>query len=264
MTTRSGGRLLRFAAIGGLLFLAQTAWRADAGGGDVAPAPAGAVLSDEELLVRTALARGEHLADPVVRRRLVQNLRFALDDERRSDGALLAEALALRLHESDPVVRRRLLQRAELRARERARAMEPSEAELRALFRREAERWQRPARVRLAQVPLGETLPLPRELGPLSEEELARRLGAGFARATFSAPVGRWVEPVASAYGSHRLLVRDRQPGEPASFEAVRAQLRERLLAARGQEALHAEIVRLRERFRIATPPAEPAREDGA
>ena len=74
------------------------------------------------------LTRGYERDDPVVFRRLVQNLRFAGAADSRGDPELFDEALALRMHESDPVVRRRLVSRMRLDLEAEAPAGDPDAA----------------------------------------------------------------------------------------------------------------------------------------
>jgi hypothetical protein len=105
---------------------------------------------DDELLLREARERGLHRSDPIVRRRLVRNLRFLSDDPSRSDQELLREALALGMDRTDLVVRRRLIQKMKLMAQ--AAAAEPTRAELEAFLARNRERFTQPARVRISHV----------------------------------------------------------------------------------------------------------------
>lgn len=257
--------LLRFVALGALVFALDLAR-------PPAPAPDGAALDDDALLVREALARELHLHDDVVRRRLVRNLRFARPEDARSDDALVAEAFALGLHESDLVVRRRLAQKMRLLFAARARSEEPSDAELRAWLASHAERFTEPERIALTQLyfrerraaeaalaalaPLasereeapaaGEPLPLPRRLPPHARAELAARLGPGFADAAFAGPEGRWFGPLASSYGHHLVFVRERTPGRRSDLASVRSALREAVLAERAEAATRREIAALR------------------
>jgi len=121
-----------------------------------------AAAVDDELLLREARRLGLDEHDVVVRRRLVQNMRFlrgeepgdddALYAEPGDDDALYAEALALGMDESDPVVRRRLIQRMRLAIEAQAGADDPSDAELLEYRSRHLERFTSPDRVRFTQV----------------------------------------------------------------------------------------------------------------
>ena len=79
---------------------------------------------DEELLVREARALGWHRSDPVVRMRLVQNLRFVSPEDAEAEpDALLERAYALGMDETDVVVRRRLADTAGTSASESPRPL---------------------------------------------------------------------------------------------------------------------------------------------
>lgn len=261
--SRARSPWLRFVLVGGLLFALDRAAPPAA-----QPAPPEAARDDDALLVHEAFARGLHLRDDVVRRRLVQNLRFARPEDARSDAELLAEAIRLGLHESDLVVRRRLAQKMRLRLAEPAREAEPSEAELARYLAAHAERFTEPERVTLAQIhfrdaaaaraalaklagaepppALGDALPLPRELPSHSRAELAARLGPAFADAALSGPDGRWFGPVASSYGHHLVRIRERAPARTSPLAHVRSAVREALLAERAEAAVRAGIAALR------------------
>lgn len=254
---------MRFTLLGALLFALDVARPAEL------PPPLDTALDDDALLVREALARDLPRSDDVVRRRLVQNLRFTRPADARGDDALVEEAIALGLHESDLVVRRRLAQKMRLLLAARARAKEPSDAELRDYLERNAERFTEPERVAVTQLyfraqaraeaalatlaerseaaaALGDALPLPRELPPHARTELAARLGPAVAEAAFAGPDARWLGPVASAWGHHLIFVRERTPARRSAFEAVRSELREALLAERAEAATRREIAALR------------------
>jgi parvulin-like peptidyl-prolyl isomerase len=256
---------LRFALVGGLLFALDLATPPQA-----APPPAARGLDEDALLVHEAFARGLHLRDDVVRRRLIQNLRFARPDEARADAELLDEAIRLRMHESDLVVRRRLAQKMRLLLAEPAREAEPSEAELAQYLAAHAERFTEPERVTLSQLyfrdaararaalagltpnaeppaALGDALPLPRELPSHSRAELAARFGPAFADAALAAPDGRWLGPIPSSYGHHLVRVRERSPARLSPLAHVRSEVREALLAERADAAVRAGIAALRQ-----------------
>jgi hypothetical protein len=253
---------LRFAVLGAALFAAHGLVGRDA----PPPAPAGAVLSDDELLFRVALARGYHESDDVVRYRLVRNLRFASGD----DGQTVDDAIALGLHESDPVVRRRLVHRMILAVHERVRAREPSATELAAFAAREPARWRQPAHVTLTQhffadraraeaadpedVAASDPLPVPEHLAGHARADLAARLGPQFADAVFAAPLARWSGPVRSTYGYHWIYVHEVHGAQRLSLEEVRTPVREALLIDRQERALRAFVAELREQYGIRAP----------
>jgi len=256
---------LRFALVGGLLFAIDLAAPPQA-----APPPPEAGLDDDALLVHEAFARGLHRSDDVVRRRLIQNLRFAEPGDARSDAELLEEAIRLGMHESDLVVRRRLAQKMRLLLAEPVRAADPDEEELARYLAAHAERFTEPERVTLSQLyfrdatraraalpelapgidppaALGDPLPLPRELPSHSRAELAARFGPAFADAALAAPDGRWLGPIPSSYGHHLVRVRERSRARLSPLAHVRSEVREALLAERAAAAVRAGIAALRQ-----------------
>ncbi len=265
--------LLRFVLLGTALFaLDRTVGeRVDS----EPPFPRGAVVSDDELLLHEAIARGFHESDTVVRRRLAMNLAFAEGERGRGEDALVREALAMGMHESDLVVQRRLVQKMRLALADTARAMEPSDAELGAYLARHRARFIEPARVRAvqlyfatraraeavsAQLPeapeaaltLGEPLPFGAQLAALSQDELARQLGAAFAGAVFALEPGAWSPPVESSYGFHRVFVQERTPARETPLAIVRGEVREALLAERGDAAVRLALAAQRARYELS------------
>lgn len=288
--------LLRFALLGGLLFsiersldggepLRIPAARVDALQREAALAlgrePSAAELHralaaeiDDALLLREALDRGYERDDPVVYRRLVQNLRFAGADPERDERELFEEAIALGLHRSDPVVRRRMLQRLRLEFESEAFTEPVEEGALRALYERDTERQRRPGRVRIRQLfyrddrlgaareslarlvaraagpdgEVGDGDPFlhPAEQPKLTRTELAERFGAPFADAVLRAPVGEWSGPLRSAYGWHLVHVHSHEPGGRLAFEDLRDALRGELLEERRRRALERALEELR------------------
>jgi hypothetical protein len=270
--------LLRFALLGAALFAGDRVWSR------VSPAPAlirapSVEAADDELLLREALARGYERDDPVVFRRLVQNLRFAGAPDERDDASLFEEALALRMHESDPVVRRRLVQLVRLGFENQAPNADPGEAELRAYYERHAASYRSPERVRCTQLyfrgaherearrllarlrkertapdhalRLGDPFLHGAEQPLSSREELAGRFGDAFAASVFAAPPGAWEGPIASPYGVHLVFVHEREAERAQGFEEVRDPLRYAVIAERRGAALEQGLRGLRERARV-------------
>ena len=241
----------------------------------VAPPPAREPAREpHELLFREALARGYHESDPLVRRRLARNLRFAVGDEGRSEQALVEEALALGMHESDLVVRRRLVQKMQLRAASRVRRAEPERAALEAHLRRHAARYREPARTRISHAyartrerarslaaraaarpgdadalrSAGDAWPLGYDLPPLDAAALAGRFGPALAARVTALEPGSWSGPLASAHGFHLVFVHGHAPAREPALERVRAQVRESWLGERAGAALAEEVAALRRR----------------
>jgi parvulin-like peptidyl-prolyl isomerase len=278
--------LLQFAVLGAALFAADRLWWRATPEVVVIPAARAAEV-DEELLYRAALARGYERDDPVVFRRLVQNLRFAGADEARDDTALFDEALALRMHESDPVVRRRLIQRMRLALEAEAPSVDPDEAALRDYYQRNAANYHSVARVRLTQLYFrgererearraverlrADATPPARALRlgdpflhgaeqPLqTSDELAGRFGASFAEGVFAAPAGAWSGPIRSAYGVHLVFVHEREEPRALELEEVRDSLRHAVIAERRRAALDQGLAALRNGVRVVIEaPARP------
>ena len=229
---------------------------------------------DDELLYREALTRGYDRGDPVVYRRLVQNLRFAGAAEDRDDAELFREATALGLQHSDVVVRRRLVQRMRFELEADGDA-EPGDAALRAHFERNAAAYRSAARARfhqlyfaperradaergLAERRASGAPPAPDAAHPdpflyppaqpsQTHAELADRFGDAFADGVFAAEPGAWHGPVPSAYGLHLVWVHEREPERPQRFDEVRERVRHELLAERRRAVLERRLAGLRD-----------------
>lgn len=233
--------------------------------------------ADEETLVREALRLGLDRSDPVVRSRLVQNLRFARGGTGGDDGALLAEALALGMAQRDVVARRRLVQAMEERL---AAGTRVGKSEVRDYIAAHAERYASQRRISFEQVFVssdrhrGRLAARSAEVGALirgapleralalsepflhgqrfraqSQADLARSFGGDFARRAIAAPVGAWTGPIRSAYGDHYLHVGDLQPAGVVDVAAVQRQARYALLEQAEREAVRSALVTLRRAY---------------
>jgi hypothetical protein len=244
-----------------------------------------ALWADEEILFREARRIGLDRVDPVVRSRLVRNMRFLGDgSDARSDDELYEEALALGMDGSDIVVRRRLVQQMRFLLEAAAPRIAPTDEELRAYVASRPERYRIPERVRLAHIylsrdrrgasleadarallervrregtppgaarELGDPFLHPAELGLQSEAQLARQLGTSFGREAIALEAGAWQGPVESAYGMHLVWVYERQAAHEPELDAVRRSALSSMQAERNAEALEAGLAALRERYAI-------------
>lgn len=238
--------------------------------------------TDTEILVREALRRGVHRTDPVIRRRLVDNMRFAagtsdaLDTAYTDEGDAFEAALSLGMHRADPLVRRRLAQRSRgLLVAEHA-AAPVTAAEIDRYLQQHAGAHAAAARLTLRQVFLdrsrgdgiaqqaerlrqrllrgehgaeqaGDAPPVRLRSGSWSRRELSRRLGPTAAERIGALEAGRWSAPIHSPYGVH--LVRVDATAEPAADRtAQRALAREVLRERRRSRILRAALDALRAR----------------
>jgi hypothetical protein len=193
------------------------------------------------------------------------------------DEAFFREAVALGLHESDLIVRRRLVQRMRFLHEDMAAAREPSDDELSAYVAAHTERYApepritfeqvflsrsargdalaRAAELALAELQAGrgaasDAYPLPLGTARQSRGELARVLGPRLADALFEVPSGEWRGPLESSYGLHLVRVTERQR-PPVDLAAVRPKAREDLLAERRHAVEQALAASLKDRFEV-------------
>ena len=234
----------------------------------------------EEALFREALRLGLDRDDPVVKQRLLRNLRFA--DPARSDrpDQLLRAARALGMVRHDPVIRRRLVQRIEQRL---AGDLRVSDAELREYIAIYPQRYLRPARYAFDNVFVagdgrhpdpaalagairkrldagtpavgeGDSFALPSGGAAQSHAEIARRMGPAIAEAVANAAENAWIGPVISTYGWHLLRVTRTVNAAEPDMDAVREPAARALQAERQEQRLGAERARLADRYRIEAP----------
>ncbi len=197
--------------------------------------------AEREMLVREARAQGLDRGDPIVRRRLVQAMRFTLE-------------------EAEPTG-------------------DPGGAVLTAWYEAHAERYRRPARRGFEQVfvaapggeaeaealrrrllageepgALGDAWAHGRRQPPAGHAALAGRYGEAFARGIEAAPRDRWVT-LRSELGWHVVRVDDQRPGHLPPLDEIRA----RVLADWRVEQRAANLERglqgLRGRYRVQEGP---------
>jgi hypothetical protein len=235
--------------------------------------------ADEEMLVREARRLGLDRIDPIVRARLVQNLRFVHAGQGGGDDehALLAEADALGMSSRDAVARRRLVQAMEQRLGTPARI---GAVEVRDYVTRHPGRYEMPARIafrhvffsadrRGAQlervalaarpgsgaggentdVPVSDPFLLGAAFPPLSQAEIARAFGAGFARAVMQVPERTWSGPLRSTYGLHYVFIEAKVEGALADAVTVERQAYYALLEEREQQTARAAVMALRRHY---------------
>jgi hypothetical protein len=215
---------------------------------------------EEELLVREAVARGLDRYDRSVRNWLVEQMRVLSEEPGAADEHLYEQARALGLDRSDLVVRRILVQKMRLLA---ARLEErPPDAHTLAAYYAAHRDEYRPADavsfwhvfvssdVRgpaltsdatallaslraggpppIAAMAAGDAFPAPAHVVGRTGAQVATVFGPAFADALARVVMGAWVEPIASAYGTHLVWIERREAGAPPPLDAVRGRVVER------------------------------------
>lgn len=197
------------------------------------------------------------------------------------DEVLYREGMAQGLGRDDPVIRRRIRQKYEIILEEASAQGAPSDADLGAYLKAHPAAFERPGRVTFDQVyfaasgspaeveqrfeaarraavrgadpaGLGEVSMLPRHMETAPLDRVAQDFGPAFADDLASAPVGRWIGPVPSAYGAHLVRVTARTPPSPPPLDEVRAAVAREWEGERRRRTLAASYDRLRGNYDVA------------
>lgn len=258
--------LVHFCVLGALLLGAE-AWL---GVGDAPPAETIHVTPELSATLDADFARQRGRAPTTEEHeRLLERW---LDDE-----VLFREAVRQGLSDGDPVVRRRLIERVRylLEATLTAPEPAPTDTELAAYLSAHAERYatgrttslthvfvREPARapallnaLREGADParLGDPFPHPRVIRAATDAQLASRLGDDFAQDVADVEPGAWSGPLESTYGTHLVRIDARTAGRAGSLgEAdVREAVRRDLVRDRRSGALTERVRELRARYRV-------------
>ncbi len=241
-------------------------------------------IVENRLWLEQAWALDLHEVDPVVRRRLIQNMRFLETGIDLPESEFVERAIELGLHKSDPVIQRRLVARVRDLITAGVRARSPDEARLRLHYQKNADRWRTPLRLDLSHVylsrdrrgqatgsdatallrvlvdeallpeagiRLGDPFLSGHRLSGATRARIVARLGPDFANRVATAPSRRWFGPVESAFGSHLVWIHERLESELPKFEEVRTRVLEDWFDAEARIALRDELERHRRRVEI-------------
>lgn len=195
------------------------------------------------------------------------------------------EALKLGLDQNDEIVRRRLVQKYEFLQQDLAIDSEPTDVQLQAYLQKHADRYRTPDTVAFAQVffsvdrrgetaaheaarlaaqelnlagvtrapEAGDPFPGPQDFPALSHDEAGRVFGesAALTEGLFHLPVGRWSQPLRSAYGWHIIHVDSFSPSRPADFQTVKEQVRRDFIDEARTARNEANFASLRKSFEV-------------
>lgn len=227
---------------------------------------------DDHILVAEALRRGHHRRDPIVRRRLVENMALIYGDAAPRPAQLLREAEALGMPGQDLLVRRRLI---ELMQREFAGGHRvPDDAVLAAFVADHPQRFARQQQVSLehryfaaepGEVRVQEALRRLQDGRAVNSDpylhgerfdqvylrDLQRLFGTAFAASIEAAPLGDWHGPVRSAHGWHLLRVAMRTPAKAPALEEVRRRAVYAWNEAQREQRIEQGMTELRKEYRV-------------
>jgi hypothetical protein len=195
------------------------------------------------------------------------------------DEILYREGVRLGLDRDDIVVKRRVRQKIEMMAEEEAGT--PTPTDLAAYLSAHRDRFIQPAILTFEQVylgpadsgpdavrivaaigdalrngtnpePLGKPTLLARRMAETPADLVARDFGDVFVAALERAPIGEWMGPVDSSFGSHYVRVSARTAAAAPPLEAVRAAVVREWENDRRQRARHDEYARMRGRYEVS------------
>lgn len=204
--------------------------------------------ADDEMLYREALALGLDRGDPIVRRRLVQKMRFLLEDAGELPEPTDAELEAWIAEHADAFEQAPRVGFTHVFVASSSRVV--PEAELRAL--------EDALEAGADPSTLGDAFVLGQVLPPKTRADLNRQFGEKFGDAVFgldaiaddSADGPGW-QRLRSLYGWHLVHVDARTPGRLATVDEVRSQARQGLLQDAREAAETAALLELRERYSV-------------
>ena len=245
---------------------------------------------DREILFREAISREWHLQDPLVRQRLIRDMRFIEPSSTLDDERLFKQAIQLGLHQNNLVVRRRLIQMMEFSALASIRDQQPDDAILQSRFKANADQFMTPAIFGFEHVFINrDKHPEPHKRAnqlqvsfatkgcadnvkvsaqsdaflhglkfkTLSARQAERYFGEVFVEQLLAlAKTQRifsqaWLGPLSSSYGQHFICLHSYQPPQPQSFKDVRRILLAQWQQEQQQAAFHQFMKKLRARFEV-------------
>jgi len=195
------------------------------------------ILLEEEILFREAQARGL-VADNRVRALLIEMMRTSLNPALAEPTDEVLRGVMTRLPEDARTLPAQIsFEHVSFASAD----LVPADA---------LDRLRKNESVTVTGEPVRLSNPFPLTFRP----QMERFLGEPFAAKVFALPAGEWHGPIASLRGVHFVRVQQRIDGAEMPIEQLRPILRAQWLRERRDEAVFAEVERLRARYRIVIP----------
>jgi hypothetical protein len=234
-------------------------------------------LVDEEILYQEGKLLGLVWRDPVIQRRLQQNMAFVGVIEQGDDW--LQQALDLGLEQHDVVIRQRVVQQVQFQL-QNIPWLKPDDQQLQRYMETHREAFLLPSRTSLRQVyfnpaqrgahlqrdieqarqtlaresdvdTVGDGISLPAAVELASHRVIAGWFGQRFASGLDSLEQGVWQGPLQSVYGSHLVKVTQRTPATLPPLSVIRKQVYLAWVAEQRKQALVASMQQLRKRYQV-------------
>jgi peptidyl-prolyl cis-trans isomerase C len=212
----------------------------------------------------------------------------ALIEQRISEEILSREAVALGLDKDDEIIKRRLAQKMDFLAADIAALQDPGDAELRAWYTQNSDRFALPARASFrhlyfsfdrpgahnaAVAALEKIAGEPADAAKVAAvadpfmfqdyyaerapDQTAKEFGPGFAKAVFQLKPGAWQGPIQSGYGWHLVFVDAIEQGRVPAFEEVEPDVKSAWLDQKQREIKRIAFEAMRARYKVVVPPIE-------
>jgi len=200
------------------------------------------------------------------------------------EDVLYRQAVAMGLNEDDPITRRRMAQKLEFLTSDLASFQQPDEGELKQFFEENQEAYRDPDLATFTQIfvdpdargeatlvdaaeileqvtaagepteettQLGDRFMLQNYFASVTELDIRRQMGSGFAEQVMKLQPGQWHGPVLSGYGVHLVYIHEFFTAPPPDFEAVQARVLEDWHVLKREEFNTEFLASLKDRYEI-------------
>lgn len=276
-----GEPLLHFLVVGALL---------SAGYHLLTPAPEGETNTNRIVLTKddvrqlaiSWLAQGRSTPTPGQLQGLV--------DQKVTQEILYREAVALGLDRDDEVVKRRLAQKMDFLATDVATLQEPTDADLKAWFDKNAQGFALPAHATFRHLyfstdthgketkqaaaaalalvegkspdssevaAIGDPFMFQNHYGDATPDQMAKEFGPEFSKELFQLTPGKWVGPVKSGYGWHLVWIDSIESGRIPTYAEVMPNVKAGWIEDKYREIKNSALEEMRSRYSVVVPAIE-------